>query len=408
MGLLFLAFAPLDAWVSGPAGGSLAVLDLAIAALFLGVHLLARRGALRDAAATPAMGLVALAVLPYLSANLLITRDPVQSAGWALWQVCLSMLLLSWPWLLALLLASNALWALLVLRLPPSAAWTQYAFVLASATVISIVAHAVRLRNIRHLEGLRILERQRREDLERAQRAAHEVEAVRQVNQAKTQFINTAAHELSTPMTPIVLQVAVLRGQDTGNLTERQRHAVDVLARNVARLNALLHDVLDSARLQSDRFLMAKAPTDLAPLLAEAVADYETGARDKGVAILLSCPAPLVVPVDAKRVAQVVGNLLANAVKFTPPGGSVVVTALPQEGQARVEVADTGAGVAPEEMPRLFQPFAQVHERRDPRAPSTGLGLYISKGIVEHHGGAIGCDSAGPGKGATFWFTLPA
>jgi signal transduction histidine kinase len=100
-------------------------------------------------------------------------------------------------------------------------------------------------------------------------------------------------------------------------------------------------------------------------------------------------------------------NLLDNAIKFTPPGGTVTVTAAAQPGQARIEVADTGAGVAPEEMARLFQPFAQVHERKEASPPGTGLGLYISKGFVEHHGGAIGCVSAGAGKGAMFWFTLP-
>ncbi|MEA3204393.1 MAG: hypothetical protein QOI63_2075 [Thermoplasmata archaeon] len=408
MGGLFLLFVPLDAWLSGPHGRVLALLDAALAALFLAVHLLARRGVIRERFADAAMGGVALAVLPYLTANLLATQDPVQSAGWALWQVCLSLLVLSWPWLLALLAASNLLWALLVLRMPPQPAWSQYVFVLASATVISIVAHAVRLRNIRHLEGLRIAERLQREALETARREAHEMAAARQVNEAKTRFINAAAHELSTPMTPIVLQVAVLRGREAGNLTERQRRAVEVLARNVTRMNALLHDVLDSARLQSDRFLLAKAPTDLATILAEAVADYEDAAREKAIAVRLACPQHLVVPADAKRIAQVIGNLLGNAIDYTPVGGSVTVAARGEAGGAHVEVTDTGAGIAPEEAGRLFQAFAQVHERKDPRTPGTGLGLYISKGIVEHHGGAIGCTSAGANLGATFWFTLPA
>jgi signal transduction histidine kinase len=348
MGLLFLLFAPADLWIGGPHGPALAALDVAIAAVFLAVHLLVRRGIIQDGAINPAMGVVTLAVLPYLSANLLITHDPVQSAGWALWQVCLSLLFLSWPWLLGLLAVSNILWGVLVLRMPPSPAWAQYGFVLASATVIAIVAHGVRLRNIRHLVRLRILERERREELERAQRAARDVDAVRDLNEAKTRFINAAAHELSTPMTPIVLQVDLLRNREAGNLTPRQRHALDVLARNVSRLSALLHDVLDSARLQSGRLQVAKAPVDLRALLEEAVADQEAAAREGGVAVRLDCPAALGAPADSKRLAQVVGNLVANAVQFTPRGGTVTVAAAQGPAQVRVEVTDTGAGVAAE------------------------------------------------------------
>lgn len=407
MGGLFLLFVPLDAWLSGPQGATLALLDLAVGVLFLSVHVLVRKGAIRAGSAQPAMGLVTLAVLPYLAANLLVTRDPVHSAGWALWQVCVSLLVLSWPWLLALLAVSNLSWALLVLRMPPSPAWTQYAFVLATATVIAIVAHGVRLRTIRGLEGMRIAERLRREELDKALLAARELEAVRQVNEARTQFINTAAHELSTPMTPIVLQLATLRRQDVGNLTQRQRHALDILDRNVARLNALLRDVLESARLQAGRLKLSKAPCELAPLLAEVVADYGTAAEQAGVDVRLACPADLVVPADAKRVAQVVGNLLGNAIQFTPRGGHVAITAQRRGAAVRVEVADTGAGLSPDEMLRLFQPFAQVHDRKPPDAAGTGLGLYIAKGVVEHHGGAIGCASLGTGQGSTFWFTLP-
>jgi signal transduction histidine kinase len=290
--------------------------------------------------------------------------------------------------------------------MPPSPEWAQYVFILASSTLIATVAHGVRLGNIRHLEGLRISERIHREQLERAQRTAREVQAVRQVNEAKTRFINTAAHELSTPMTPIVLQISLLR-KDTEGMTERQRHGLDILARNVARLNGLLQDVLDSARLQSDRFLLTKTPTDLATLLAEGAADYEAAAAEKGLTVRVACPT-LTVPLDAKRVSQVVGNLLGNAIKFTPKGGAITLTGEALDGKVRVAVADTGTGVTHDEAARLFQPFAQLQERRDPSTPGTGLGLYISKGIVEHHGGAIGCESAGAGKGTTFWFTLPA
>src|SRR5207248_669592 len=115
------------------------------------------------------------------------------------------------------------------------------------------VAHGVRLRTYRRLESLRLQERRRRIELEQAQRAAREVETVRRVNQLKTQFINTAAHELSTPMTPIVLELRVLRASHAAGATPEQQRSWEVLQRNVDRLRELLADVLDSARLQTDQ-----------------------------------------------------------------------------------------------------------------------------------------------------------
>jgi signal transduction histidine kinase len=404
---LLLLFAPLDYLYSpAPSGHTLAALDLALGLFLLAAHLLVRTGLIRPSAAHPATGLVVLAVLPYLLGNLVATGDPVQSAGWALWQVCLSLVVLSWPWLVGLLLLSNVLWAVTVVQLPPSPAWQQYAYVLATASVIAIVAHGVRLRTIRRLEGLRIAESHRRMELERAQHAAREVETVRRVNVAKTQFINTAAHELSTPLTPIVLQVRMLRKGPQDNLTDRQRRHIEVLDRNVGRLSALLHDVLDSARLQSDRFHLVRASVDLGDLLRAAAADHEEVARHAGVHLAVRAPASgLQAQADVRRLAQVVANLVGNALKFTPRGGHVELRALEQAGELRVEVADDGLGLAAGSLPSLFQPFVQVHT--DPSLPGTGLGRYISRGIVEAHGGRMGVTSPGLGQGATFWFTVP-
>ncbi|MCA1819174.1 MAG: HAMP domain-containing histidine kinase, partial [Halobacteriales archaeon] len=407
MGPLLLAFAPLDYFFSPPPSShALAILDLVLGLAFIAMHLLVRSGRVHPRMAHSAMGIVVLAVLPYLWANLIITGDPVQSAGWAIWQICLGLVLLSWPWLLVLLGLSDLLWGLTVVYLPSSPAWQQYTFVLATSNVIAVVAHGVRLRTIRHLEGLRLEERGQREELERVQVTAREVETVRQVNEAKTRFINTAAHELSTPMTPIVLQLAMLRKGGQANLTARQARSIAILERNVGRLNALLQDVLDSARLQSDRFALSVVPLDLAALLAQCVADHEDAARAAGVKIHLDSP-PLPAEGDPNRLAQVLGNLLGNALKFTPRGGGIQVTGRRMESGFRVEVEDSGIGLPAQELPRLFQPFAQVRDPRTAAVTGTGLGLYISKGIVEHHGGSIGCSSLGLGKGSTFWFTLP-
>ncbi|HUR61322.1 MAG TPA: HAMP domain-containing sensor histidine kinase [Candidatus Thermoplasmatota archaeon] len=408
LGPLLLAFAPLDYFFSpAPAGHTLAALDVALGLFFALVFVLVRSGRIPPQATHAGMGIVVLAVLPYLVANLLVTHDPVQSAGWALWQICLSLVMLSWPWMLGLLLVSNALWIGTVLALPPDPAFQQYGFVLATATTISVVAHGVRLRTIRRLEGLRLAEQARREELERVQVTAREVETVRQVNEAKTRFINTAAHELSTPMTPIVLQLAMLRKEPKGNLTPRQARSLDILERNVGRLNSLLHDVLDSARLQSDRFSLVPAAIDLGALMRQAVADHEDTGRAAGIRLTVEA-LDTIVQGDRLRLEQVLDNLLGNAIKFTPTGGIVRLAARREGPMVRVEVTDNGLGLPPGEALRLFRPFAQVRDPRAANVPGTGLGLFITKGIVEHHGGEVGCSSPGPGFGSTFWFTLPA
>jgi signal transduction histidine kinase len=145
----------------------------------------------------------------------------------------------------------------------------------------------------------------------------------------------------------------------------------------------------------------------LAGLLAEAVESFAPAAAAAGLSLRLEAPEPLVVQGDASRLHQVLANLLSNAVKFTPKGGSVRIAARPDGGFVRVEVTDSGTGFLPGQVELLFQPFSQLHDGSSASARGTGLGLYIVRGIVERHGGSIGASSAGPGRGATFWFTLP-
>ncbi|MFO1533238.1 MAG: sensor histidine kinase [Thermoplasmatota archaeon] len=407
---LFLLFVPLDYLYSGTHGPALALLDAAIGLVYGTIHLVIRLRGLGAAHAHTAAGLVALAALPYLLANLWVTGEPVFSSGLALWAMALSLIVLSWPWLLALLAVAGVAWGALAHELnarSPSPDWLQYAFVLAAAAVMAIVAHTVRLRTTRRLEGLRLLERARRLELERAQETAREVGAVRRLNELKTHFINTAAHELATPMTPIVLQLQVLRDDLEPGMTPEQRRSWQILARNLDRLRMLLQDVLDGARLQADHFSVEFGPVDLAAVADTVVAEYAETARRGKVQITCANPDPAPVRGDAKRLQQVMANLVGNAVKFTPPGGAVHVRVRTEGPGAVVEVTDTGLGVASADAARLFQPFVQVHDPRKTTVGGTGLGLYISRGIVERHGGKIGVRSAGAGQGSTFWFTVP-
>jgi PAS domain S-box-containing protein len=251
----------------------------------------------------------------------------------------------------------------------------------------------------------------KRREAEQALRQQDELQAanerLREMDRLKTQFINNAAHELGTPLTPIKIQALLLNTGKLGPLSEPQRKSVRVLSRNVDQLGLLLRDVLDSARVQAGRLNVSLVPVELDRVVQEAVESFQEPAADQGVALTIEAEPGVIIHADAPRLNQVFFNLLRNALKFTPSGGRVEVTVSRRDGQAVVEVRDTGCGIRPEDIGRLFQPFSQVHDKMQMTQSGTGLGLYISHGIVESHGGAIACESAGLGTGATFRVTLP-
>lgn len=233
------------------------------------------------------------------------------------------------------------------------------------------------------------------------------LERLRELERFKTQFINTAAHELNSPLTPVKLQLHLLRTEHAAGLTQKQKSSLDIMERNVDRLIALVSDVLEAARLQANRLVVKKEPIDLHQVVSEAVESTQQQARSVGVDLVLESRPGFRAEADPDRITQVIHNLIGNALKFTPRGGKVrVVTA--KEGEfVIVRVTDTGIGLRPEDFLRLFQPFSQTHEWTTSKRPGSGLGLYISQGIVEQHGGRIWCDSPGPNRGSTFSFAIP-
>lgn len=234
-----------------------------------------------------------------------------------------------------------------------------------------------------------------------------ELEQLREIDQFKTLFINTAAHELRTPLTPIKVQLHLLRSGDMASLSERQRHAISVLERNIDRLSHLVEDILEGARIQAGRLRAKKKPIELDRVIGEAVESFRDPARESGVTLEADLQPGLVVPADAKRLIQVLFNLLSNALKFTPSGGTIRVESGSDDESTYIRVKDTGTGLTKEQASRLFRPFSQVHDPMTTVRGGTGLGLYISRSLVDLHGGRIWCESDGPGKGSTFTFTLP-
>jgi hypothetical protein len=192
-----------------------------------------------------------------------------------------------------------------------------------------------------------------------------------------------------------------------GELSPTQHEFVDHLLAGTERLERLVDDLLDFARLETGQFKLSTQCSDLVELSRRVVGLLQSIATERRLTLGLGMhPEVLQVPLDPARIEQVLINLVGNALKFTPEGGRVDVHLLVAGDGARVEVADTGKGIAPEAQARLFERFYQV----DPSVPRAqggiGLGLTIAKALVEAHGGTIGVTSQ-PGEGSVFWFTLP-
>jgi PAS domain S-box-containing protein len=237
--------------------------------------------------------------------------------------------------------------------------------------------------------------------------AEREAQRLREAADFKTQFLNSAAHELATPLTPLKLQLASLRTR-MELLPGADRQAFDLLERNVNRLGLLVNDLLDAARLQSGHLRLLPKRLALADLAKAAASSFTDQARAAGIALQLDVrDRDLYAQADESRLTQVLFNLLNNALKFTPSGGHVRLVLRRDGPSALLEVQDDGIGLDRSQMQRLFQPFTQVHDALKVRAGGTGLGLYVTSGIMEQHGGKLEVRSDGPGHGSAFTARLP-
>jgi signal transduction histidine kinase/HAMP domain-containing protein len=229
-------------------------------------------------------------------------------------------------------------------------------------------------------------------------------------NQLKSEFLANMSHELRTPLNSIIGFSEILLTEDTtGPLTATQRDFLETVARNGRQLLQLISELLDLSKIEAGRLTLTLEPLDLRDAIVEAAANVRAQCEQHGHHLTAE-PAgeQLIVRADPARVRQVLLNLLSNAIKFTPDGGRITITAGPVDGgrEIRVEVRDTGIGIAPEDQPKLFKGFTQLDASTSRQYEGTGLGLAISRRLVELHGGLIGVHST-PGQGSTFWFTVP-
>jgi signal transduction histidine kinase/CheY-like chemotaxis protein len=244
---------------------------------------------------------------------------------------------------------------------------------------------------------------------EREARALAQVnEELRRLDELKSEFLAMVSHELRTPLTAIVGYSRLLMRQVHGPLTPKQMEHQEAIFRSAQRLTELINDLLDVARLEAARVQLETRPTDVRQAVENVLATVRVAAQAKQITVTdeIGPDLPLVLA-DSSRLHQILANLIGNAIKFTPAGGRVRIRAGRQKDQVWVAVEDTGIGIPPEELARIWDPFYQVESPLRRRHAGSGLGLAIVRRLVELHGGAVRAESEGENRGSRFTFTLP-
>ncbi len=267
---------------------------------------------------------------------------------------------------------------------------------------------AVAIENLQLYEALKRSHDELEERVKaRTRELAQANEALIRLNKMKSDFVSAVSHELRTPLTSIKGYTALVWGGKLGPVSKEQSERLAKINRHTDYLSNLISDLLDIARIESGRVGMSVKPISL-PSLIDMVADM-VAPQLKERALDLDVELPTDLPLiqgDESQFQRVFVNLLSNAIRFTPPKGKITIRAIPDKANLRIDVTDTGLGIVPEDLPKLFQEFFRADNPINRERKGTGLGLVLVKKIVEAHGGRIGVSSR-PGKGSTFSFTLP-
>ncbi len=284
--------------------------------------------------------------------------------------------------------------------------------------------------SVRERYRVEVKEKQRMLEEEKAKLLAAKQEA-EQASLAKSQFLANMSHELRTPLNAVIGFTELLANRDAGEITPTQQEYLTNVLQSSRHLLSLINDILDLAKVEAGRMELELSEVNLRGLLDGSLIMFRERARKQGVALETKIDGlPAIIRADERKLKQIVYNLLSNAVKFTPNGGRVTISGAilrREEGRWRDEgaddlpapvagkdgprlkiaVADTGIGIAPEDLERIFEPFEQGDGSTTRRFQGTGLGLSLTRRLVMLHGGVVWAESSGPNRGATVSFLIP-
>jgi signal transduction histidine kinase/DNA-binding response OmpR family regulator len=228
-----------------------------------------------------------------------------------------------------------------------------------------------------------------------------------EIDRLKSDFVAVVSHELRTPLAVVLGNLELLGDDRFWALNPQQSQFLKSATTNSHRLLHLINDILDFSKLENSSLPMTRSPNELSEVVRQTAENLTRLFEERELNLRLDLAPNLpLAEIDEQRIAQVLTNLISNAIKFSPAGAPVEVTVRHEGGAAVVRVRDHGEGIRREDMPRLFKKFSQLDSRSTRKVGGTGLGLAICKGIVEAHGGRIWAESE-PGEGSTFVFTLP-
>jgi signal transduction histidine kinase len=233
---------------------------------------------------------------------------------------------------------------------------------------------------------------------------------LRRLDEMKTTFVSVAAHELRTPLASIKGYIEVLLDEDLGPLNSDQCEYLQIVERSAERLLHVTNSLLDVTRIETGRLELVLRPTDLIALVEAVKKEFDPQLEAKTQRVILhSSPILPLILCDQARAIQIIGNLLSNAIKYSPRGRTITITLTPddEDGFVRVAVDDNGVGIAPEDQTRLFSRFFRAASATRSGSRGTGLGLFITRSLVELHGGRIWFESE-LDTGSTFYVTFPA
>jgi PAS domain S-box-containing protein len=262
----------------------------------------------------------------------------------------------------------------------------------------------------RSVDDVQLLERRMREEIaecveERTSELSRVISQLEKANRIKDEFLAMVSHELRTPLGSVVGWVKLIR---MGRMPEDQVvHALEIIDRNLSAQKDLIEDLLSVSRIVSGKLTINPEPLNPALIINDTIESFRPLLDGKQQRIDVALETDIVIQVDPVRFQQIFWNLLSNAMKFTPSGGSIRVLLRRGEGQASLSVSDTGAGIASEFLPYVFDRFRQAGSSPSRRYAGLGLGLSIVRHLVESHGGTVSVTSEGPGKGSTFSVHLP-